>query len=38
MTKIPFTVAYCIDDNNEELTIIAVFHAKRNPNVWKVRV
>jgi len=34
--RFPYQILYVYDD--ETITVIAVFHAKRNPKIWKKRL
>jgi len=38
MEKLPFLVYYTIDDANLEITVHAVFHHSRNPDILKRRI
>jgi mRNA-degrading endonuclease RelE of RelBE toxin-antitoxin system len=33
--KFPFLIHYTIDDSFNIITILAVFHTSRNPEIWK---
>ena len=33
--KFPFLIHYTIDENTKTVTIFAVFHTSRNPEIWK---
>lgn len=35
--KFPFVVHFTVDDKNLIVKIFAVFHASRNPEIWKTR-
>ena len=35
--KFPFLIHYVIDENIKTITVFAVFHTSRNPEIWKKR-
>jgi hypothetical protein len=35
--KFPFLIHYIIDENKKIITVYAVFHTSRNPEIWKKR-
>lgn len=35
--KFPFLIHYMIDENIKTITVFAVFHTSRNPEIWKKR-
>lgn len=35
--KFPFLIHYVIDENIKIITVFAVFHTSRNPEIWRKR-
>lgn len=35
--KFPFLIHYVIDENIKTITVFAVFHTSRSPEIWKKR-
>ena len=33
----PFMVHYCIDESEQVITVYAVLHTSRNPDIWSTR-
>ncbi|QKJ65103.1 type II toxin-antitoxin system RelE/ParE family toxin [Flavobacterium sp. M31R6] len=37
ISKFPFLIHYTIDEELKTITVFAVFHTSRNPEIWKKR-
>jgi len=38
LRKFPFILYFYVDTDEFTITIIAIFHSSRNPNIWKGRL
>ncbi len=38
LNKFPYLIIYTIDSENKTISIIAVFHSSRNPEIWKSKI
>jgi len=38
LTRFPYAVFYLVDEMNKQVTIYAILHTHRNPDVWKQRI